>query len=58
MSGFLDPDDVAKIKIVKNSYWNWTYQRYFGYFVLTISKNIQVSTIIKINANILISTET
>lgn len=42
MSGFLDLDDVAKIKMVKNSYWNWTYQGYFGYFVLTISKNIQV----------------
>lgn len=42
MSGFLDLDDVAKIKMVKNSYWNWTYQGYFGYFVLTISKTIQV----------------
>lgn len=41
MSGFLDLDDVAKIKMVKNSYW--TYQRYFGYSVLTISKNIKVS---------------
>lgn len=48
MSGLLDLDDAAKIEMVKNSYWNWTYQRYFGYFALTISKNIQVLLSLKL----------
>lgn len=48
MSGLLDLDGVAKIEMVKNSYWNWAYQRYFGYFALTISKNIQVLLSLKL----------
>lgn len=48
MSGLSDLDDVAKIEMVKNSYWNWTYQRYFGYFAPTISKNIQVFLSLKL----------
>lgn len=48
MSGLSDLDDVAKIEMVKNSYWNWTYQRYFAYFAPTISKNIQVFLSLKL----------